>query len=345
MLTNLQGIHPDALTDLIKQDFPAYRAKQLLKWLYTFMETDTTLMSDLPAPFKTWINETFRLEFPKVDAVLVSRDKTRKYRLQLPDNSSIECVLIPENKKRTLCISSQVGCGRGCTFCATATMGIKRNLDVHEIVQQILLVSKDELPERLTNIVLMGMGEPMDNLDNVLEAVRLIQHPATLAFSPRRTTLSTCGVVPGIAKLADSGVKLKLAVSLNSAIDKIRNEIMPVNKRFPLNDLKRALQYFNAHNPFRITLEYIMIPGLNMDMANIRALRRFAGDLSCKINFIPFNPVPGLPFAAPDKNSIDKFIAMAQCIPQAVTLRKSRGGDVMGACGQLALAQTSKNKE
>lgn len=345
MLNHIHGIYPDTLTELVLKDFPAYRAKQLLKWLYTFMETDTARMSDLPAPFKAWITETFKLEFPKVDTVLVSRDKTRKYRLQLQDKAGIECVLIPENKKRTLCISSQVGCGRGCTFCATATMGIKRNLEPHEIVQQILLVAKDELPDRLTNIVLMGMGEPLDNLDRVLEAIRLIQHPATLAFSPRRTTLSTCGVVPGIIKLADSGIKLKLAVSLNSAIDKLRDEIMPVNKRHPLNDLKRALQYFNAHNPFRITFEYIMIPGFNMDMANIRALRRFTGDLSCKINFIPFNPVPGLPFTAPDKNSIDKFIAMAQSIPQAVTLRKSRGGDVMGACGQLALATNIQNKE
>ncbi|MDP2172642.1 MAG: 23S rRNA (adenine(2503)-C(2))-methyltransferase RlmN, partial [Candidatus Cloacimonadaceae bacterium] len=195
------------------------------------------------------------------------------------------------------------------------------------------------------NLVLMGMGEPLDNLQNVLDAIKLIQHIQSLAFSPRRTTISTCGIVPGIIKLADSGIRTKLAVSLNSAIDAVRDQIMPINLKYPLAQLKNALLYYQQKSPFRITIEYILIPGVNMSSTDIKALRRFAGDLSCKINFIPYNPVPNLPFEAPGKAQIETFMTAAMSIPQAVTLRKSKGADIMGACGQLALAKTSLTGE
>jgi 23S rRNA (adenine2503-C2)-methyltransferase len=223
-------------------------------------------------------------------------------------------------------------------------MGLRRNLESHELVQQILVAAP--LSSRcITNLVLMGMGEPLDNLDNVLDFLRLIQHEQSLAFSPRRTTLSTCGIVPGIISLADSGVKVKLALSLNSAVDAVRSRIMPVNLRYPLAELKRALQYYQSKSRFRITLEYILIPGLNMSPADLKALRKFSGDLSCKINFIPYNEVPGLPYKVPASAEVEAFMASARTLPQAITLRRSRGSDISGACGQLVTDRSRQTKE
>ena len=252
-------------------------------------------------------------------------------------------VLMPETKKLTLCVSSQVGCARNCAFCATGKMNLHRNLFPHEIVQQFLLASQ-ESTERITNLVFMGMGEPLDNLENVLSAIKLIQDNTTLAFSPRRTTISTCGIIPGIYTLADSGVKVKLAVSLNSARNSIRDELMPVNRKYPLTVLKKALLYFQKKNPFRITLEYILIPGVNMDDADLKALRQFSGDLSCKINFIPFNTLPFLPYLSPDEKEIESFLQKARAaLPQTITLRRSRGQDIQGACGQLVVESRKKS--
>lgn len=345
MLNSIYGIPPDKLAELAGKDFPAYRGKQLLSWLYKKAESDPAMMSDLPQDFKSWLTDTFDTGMPVIAGRYQSNDGTRKFRLRLADGAFIEMVLIPEGKKRTLCVSSQVGCARKCAFCATGTMGFKRNLESHEIVQQVLIAVRELLPERLTNIVLMGMGEPLDNLDRVTDAIRILQNPMGICFSPRHITLSTCGVIPGILKLASAKLKVKLAVSLNSAIDSVRDTLMPINRQFPLSELKKALQHFQSVNPFRITFEYILIPDTNMDITSVKALRKFAGDLACKINIIPFNPVEGLPYRAPTPAEVDSFYAMAQSIPQAVTLRRSRGSDIFGACGQLAIAGNKKDKE
>jgi len=345
MLNSIHGILPGQLAGFIGKDFPPYRAKQLLSWLYKKAESDPTRMTDLPPDFKAWLSATFDTRLPETAERLVSVDGTSKYRLRLADGGFIEMVLIPEGKKRTLCVSSQVGCARQCAFCATGTMGFKRNLESHEIVQQVLIASRELLPDRVTNIVLMGMGEPMDNLPRVQDAIRILQDPLGICFSPRHITLSTCGVVPGILKLASAKLKVKLAVSLNSAIDSVRDTLMPINRQYPLTELKKALQHFQSVNPYRITFEYIMIPGVNMDPAGIKALRKFAGDISCKINLIPYNAVEGLPYNPPTKDEIEMFYKLAQSIPQAITLRRSRGADICGACGQLAVAAKKKPKE
>ncbi|HPN40594.1 MAG TPA: 23S rRNA (adenine(2503)-C(2))-methyltransferase RlmN [Candidatus Cloacimonadota bacterium] len=356
MLNSLYGIRPSDLSALIIKDFPAFRTKQLLSWVYQKMVFDPDHMSNLPKPFKAWLNEAFDLSMPEIVDRQISRDGSIKLLLKLKDGLEVEAVLISEGKKRTLCVSSQTGCARACAFCATGTLGPGRNLLPHEIVQQVLLASQiliqqnasdgseSEAPDgtdHLTNIVFMGMGEPLDNFDNVMEALRIIQDPAGLAFSPRRITVSTCGIVPGIIRLADMGVKVKLALSLNSAVDSIRDKLMPVNRLYPLPQLKTALQYFKGKNPFRITFEYILIPGVNMDETAIKALRRFTGDLASKINFIPFNPVPQLGYRAPTKAEVESFMAAAASLPQAITLRKSKGQDINGACGQLALNHLS----
>ena len=336
MLNHILSLTPEALSTELCALFPAYRAKQVLEWIFTKFTTDPDEMTNLPSDIKEHLKLTYRLDLPVIDARLVSRDETVKYRLQLHDGKFIEMVMIPESKKRTLCISSQVGCGRGCEFCATGVGGLRRNLEPDEIIGQFILAAKDLLPHRITNLVFMGMGEPMDNLDNVLFALKTMQHEKGLAFSPRRTTISTCGVAPAIRRLADSGIKTKLAVSLNSADSETRMKIMPVEKQYHLNELKQALLYFRRKTNFRITFEYILIPGVNMSYEDIRHLSRFVNDISCKINFIPFNPINSKDWQPPTKVQIDDFLQKAAIIKQAVTLRKSRGADIMGACGQLA---------
>ena len=327
-----------AIKTAIIEHFPQYRYRQLMQWVYSRKIYDPSLMTNLPKDFIQWILDNYSFSLPQIDQERSAGDGSTKYRLVLQDSSKIEMVLIPdkEHKKLTLCVSSQVGCARACNFCATGRMGLIRNLAIHEIVGQIMLAATLSKDKRLTNIVFMGMGEPMDNLDSVLKAISLIQEEDTLAFSPRRITISTCGIPAGIAQLADSGIKAKLAVSLNSALDEVRNTLMPVNRKYSLAALKHAINYYLKRSSFRVTFEYILIPDLNMDSSAIKALQSFVGDLSCKINFIPYNPVPGLPYRAPEEAEIEAFMAIASSLNQAITLRRSRGAEVNGACGQLA---------
>ena len=293
-------------------------------------------MTDMPTDFRQFLNNTYSFELPIVEQSLESTDHTTKYRLRLFDGNIIEMVLIPDRSKSTLCISSQVGCSRNCAFCATAKLGLERNLDTHEIVGQIVLVSSLNAQNIITNLVFMGIGEPLDNLQSVIDSLLIIQADNTLSFSPRRTTISTCGIPEGIIKLADSGVKTKLAVSLNSAIDEKRDLLMPINRKYPLRELKQAILYFLRKTSYRVTFEYVLIPDCNMDSEDLLALKRFVGDISCKINFIPFNSIPAMQYKSPTQEQIDSFLKQAQGLNQAVTLRKSRGSEVFGACGQLA---------
>lgn len=332
---NFYGLLPQSALHELQPEFPAYRGKQLLEWVYKHLRNPLEAGVNLPKDFKSYLDERFSFVLPELVTSLSSQDGSVKSGLKLEDGSLVESVLIPDKDKSTLCVSSQVGCSRACAFCATGKMGLSRSLEPHEITGQIILACIQCKPQRLTNIVFMGMGEPLDNLDNVLHALSIIQAPETLAFSPRRTTISTCGIVPGIVKLADSGVKTKLAVSLNSALEDKRSLLMPITKKYSLTELKQALLYYARHSTFRITFEYILIPDLNMGKEDIAALRRFVGDLPSKINFIPYNPVPGLPYAKPTENEIEGFMRMAAALPQAIMLRRSRGVDIFGACGQL----------
>ncbi len=335
MLNNIFGKHPDELRKLMS-DLPGYRSKQLLQWIYDKHIFDPQLMSNLPAETRDELGRKLSFSIPQIDLKKTAKDGTSKYRLKLEDDNIIEMVLIPDGKKNTLCISSQVGCARACSFCATGELGLSRNLHTHEIVTQIMLGSLLCQPNRLSNLVFMGMGEPMDNLDNVLKSLTIIQADDTLSFSPRRTTISTCGITEGIRDLADSKIKTKLAVSLNSAIDEKRSMIMPINEIHPLKELKDALKYYLTKSNYRITFEYILIPDFNMGDEDISALKSFVGDISCKLNFIPYNTVPSLPYRSPSESEIEDFLKRAQSLNQAITLRRSRGAEIFGACGQLA---------
>ncbi|MEN6444808.1 MAG: 23S rRNA (adenine(2503)-C(2))-methyltransferase RlmN, partial [Candidatus Cloacimonas sp.] len=323
----------------LQPDIPVYRTKQILSWLYKSLINDPDAMTNLPQQIKLLLKDNYSFFLPEVDAMVVSKDRSIKYRLRLEDGELIESVLIPAAKKNTLCISTQVGCAHNCQFCSTGKMGFIRNLQSYEIVGQVINAAsylKNNGSSHLTNLVFMGMGEPMDNLENVLDALKMLQSNEGLSISPRHITISTCGVVPGIISLANSGIKVKLALSLNSAIESKRKELMPICKQYNLLELKQALLYYQRNSTYRVTIEYILFAGYNMGNEDLAALRKYIGDISCKINFIPFNVDGKSKFRAPTEAEITDFMQRAQILPQAITLRKSRGSDILGACGQLA---------
>lgn len=337
MRKNVLDLLPEELeTLLLEKGIKKYRVTQLLNWIYNNLTIDLDEMSNLPSEFKKVLSECFEFELPEIINEKSAEDRTSKYLLELTDNNRVEMVIIPHIEKNTLCISSQVGCSRGCKFCATATLGLERNLHVSEIVAQVYLAKRILKDEKLTNIVFMGMGEPLDNLSNVLKAVRILQHEKCFSFSPRRITVSTCGVIPGIKKLVESGLRLKLAVSLNSAIQEKREELMPVTKLYPLTELKNALLSFRKETAFRITFEYVMIKDFNIGKEDIKALLKFLGDISCKLNVIKWNEVAGSSYKSPSDEEVRNFIKSMEKLSSAVTYRQSRGAEIAAACGQLA---------
>ncbi len=295
------------------------------------------MMTDLPLDFKDFLLNRYDFTIPQIVKKVVSRDNSVKLLLQYSDNQKTECVIMPENKKNTLCLSSQIGCSRGCLICATGRMGLVRQLLAHEIVSQLILAQQQISPANITNLVFMGMGEPLDNLEEVRKAIAIIQSDYSFQFSPRRMTLSTCGIIPKLYELADSQLKIKLAVSLNSAIDAKRTTLMPINNTYPLSELKKALIYFRQKSPWRITFEYVMIPDFNIGNEDVRALIKYIGDISCKLNLITWNPIEGLPWRSPTPSEALAFQEKLRKLPHAVIIRKSRGADVHAACGQLAL--------
>jgi len=340
---HILSLFPEQLEEiLLSWGEKKYRISQIFDWIYQKYALSFDEMTTLSKDLRQKLNDHFDFNLPEIDIVQKSADRSEKFRLKLSDGYFIEMVFMPNEKKNTLCISSQVGCARNCQFCATAKMGLIRQLTPEEILGQVLIAQKQFPDQRITNIVLMGMGEPLDNYDNVVHFIRLMQSEKAFSFSPRRMTLSTCGVVPGINKLADSGIKIKLAVSLNSAINVKRNELMPINQLYSLEELKKSVLDFRKKTTFRITFEYIMIKNFNMSHEDVKALIKFAGDISCKINLIKWNHVPGLSWLSPDEKDIAQFIEQLSCISAAITLRQSRGEDIAAACGQLAGNQSQK---
>ncbi|MBN2830256.1 MAG: 23S rRNA (adenine(2503)-C(2))-methyltransferase RlmN, partial [Candidatus Cloacimonetes bacterium] len=335
--TNIYSLSSEELfASLIKGDTKSYRVQQLLNWLYQKFVNDTNGMTNLPLSFRKELNDKFSFSLPEIIKKVDSKDGSTKYLLKLEDDEKIEMVLMPSEEKTTLCLSSQVGCSRDCKFCATGKLGLTRNLQTHEIIGQIVLAMKLLSPNILTNIVFMGMGEPMDNFENLIKSLKILADTEALCFSARRTTVSTCGVVPQIRRFADSGVKAKLAVSLNSAIDSKRDELMPVNRLYPLAELKDSLRHYLSKNTFRITFEYVLIKDFNMGREDLKALIKFTGDLSCKINLISWNQVVGLAYKSPDVSETNNFRASLLKVNKAVMFRDSRGNDIAAACGQLA---------
>ena len=328
------------LTDMGEKPF---RAKQLWQWIYNKGVTDFSQMTTLSKPFREKLSTQFTVSHPKIVTEQNSVDKTRKWLMAFADGQQVECVYIPEADRGAVCISTQVGCAQGCKFCHTGTQKMMRNLTAGEIVGQFMAArdSYHEWPtptdetRYLSNIVVMGMGEPLYNFDNLKTALQILMDGDGIAISKRKITVSTCGVADKIPALADLGVKL--AVSLHAPTDEIRNQIMPVNHKFPLSVLIQACRDYQSrleHRQF-ITMEYVMLKGVNDSPQQAQDLIRLVKGLEVKVNLIPFHPWNGAPFEPSSHNAIHRFAKILEDAYIAAPIRRTRGEDIMAACGQL----------
>jgi len=318
---------------------PPFRARQLFAWIHGRGMTSTAPMTNLSKALRAQLADKADLTALVVDGEQSAEDGTRKLRLRLTDGRRIETVLIPDRDKLTQCLSSQVGCGLGCRFCATAAMGLCRNLTAGEIVDQVYRARELISPEqRVSNLVFMGMGEPLNNLDAVLTAVEILCTDVGANFSSRRITVSTAGVVPGIDELGRRNRHVGLAVSLNATTDEVRTRLMPVNKRWPLSALMDALRRFPLPRRRRITFEYVLIAGVNDTAVDARLLVRLLHGIRSKVNLIPYNPVlsHSTPdFARPSSAAVEAFAERLRAKDLSTFVRQSRGDDISAACGQL----------
>ena len=320
----------------------AFRASQVMKWIYQFGVDDFDVMTNLSKALRERLKEVAEIRLPEVVQDMPSSDGTRKWLLKVDEVNHIEMVYIPEAERSTLCVSSQVGCTLACSFCSTARQGFNRNLSAAEIVGQVALATRIiGLPENkgervVTNVVMMGMGEPLLNLDNVVKAMDLMQDDLAFGISKRRVTLSTAGVVPGIDELREQS-DVSLAVSLHAPNDALRDELVPINKKYPIKELMAACKRYVAGKPHRrVTFEYVMLAGVNDTLEHARELVKILRGVPAKVNLIPFNPFPGAPYEC---SSLDAINAFREVIMQAgiiTVTRKTRGEDIAAACGQLA---------
>jgi 23S rRNA (adenine2503-C2)-methyltransferase len=319
-----------------------FRARQLWHWIYHRGATDFAQMTTLAKPFRAALAERYVVRRPAASRALHSVDGTRKWLLRFPDGQEVECVHIPEEDRGTLCVSSQVGCTLTCTFCHTGTQRLVRNLEPAEIVGQVM-VARDALGEwpspkddrQLTNIVMMGMGEPLYNYDNVATALAIVMDHEGLSISKRKITLSTSGVVPMIRRCgAELGVNL--AISLHAVTDELRNTLVPLNRKYPIAELLDACRtYPGSSNARRITFEYVMLKGVNDSPAEARALVRLLKGIPAKVNLIPFNPWPGAPYECSSESAIAAFADIVNAAGYSAPVRAPRGRDILAACGQL----------
>ena len=344
---SLIGLSPDTLRAvLIEAGTPAnvaaMRARQLWNWIYVHGARDFSRMSNLAREFRDHMTERLSLERPEIVTEQKSSDGTRKWLLRSGPGIEYEAVFIPEPGRGTLCVSSQVGCTLNCRFCHTGTQNLVRNLTAEEIIGQVL-VARDALGDwpstgenrRLTNVVMMGMGEPLYNFDNVKAALAIVADGDGLALSRRRITLSTAGVVPMIAR-AGAEIGSALAISLHAVRDDVRDVLVPLNKKYPLAELIAAVRaYPGLSNARRVTFEYVMLKGVNDSLADARELVRLIRGIPAKINLIPFNPWPGAPYECSAWEQIEKFAEIVNRAGYASPVRTPRGRDIMAACGQL----------
>jgi 23S rRNA (adenine2503-C2)-methyltransferase len=331
------GVPADELTAwLHERGQPPLRARQVRRWLVSARATDFAQMSDLPAGLRHDLAGAFAPFASRTDRRLVSSDGTEKLLLRLGDGNLVECVLLKEADRRTVCVSTQVGCGMGCVFCASGIGGVVRNLAAHEILEQ-LLHARNLLPaaERLSHVVVMGMGEPLANLDALLEALETAVSPAGLGMSARHVHISTVGLPAKIRKLAELGKAYHLAVSLHAPNDELRNRIVPTNENVGLDALLAAADYFYAQTGRQVTYEYVLLRDVNDGPHHAAQLARLLRGRQAHVNLIPFNDVSGLGYGRPDAQAADDFTAILRAARVSVKVRKRKGADIDAACGQL----------
>jgi 23S rRNA (adenine2503-C2)-methyltransferase len=326
---------------------PGYRVTQLLHWLYARRAASWDEMTNLPKALRQRLSEAYTLAWPQLARRQGAADTTQKFLWRLADGALIESVLIPASPalygepsdRRTLCVSTQVGCAYGCKFCASGLEGWKRHLGVEEIVNQVLAVERMEGGggRMINNLVIMGMGEPLANYENLLQALRILNAPWGGHLGARKITVSTSGLAPQIRRLADEPQQFRLAVSLHGATDPTRARLMPINKKYPLRELTAACEYYQQKKGRMITLEYILIAGINDALDQALPLARLAHRLRARVNLIPCNKVEGLPWERPGEAAQEAFLAALERQKVAATLRREKGGEIDAACGQLRL--------
>ncbi len=332
-LKDFGGADFKALADGL--NLPAYRGRQIAKWIFgkgvlTFEE-----MTDLPLDLRRTLEDGFFIGRLALETAQTSRDATRKFLFRSPRDTPVESVLIPDGTRRTLCVSTQAGCRMACGFCVTGALGLLDQLSAGDIAGQFIEVAR-ETRERITHVVLMGMGEPLDNYENVARAVRTLVHPDWIGLSPRRVTLSTCGLIPPLIRFKTEFPRVRLAVSLGAPDDERRDRLIPVNRRYPLGALMEACRELPLQPRERITFEYTLLRGVNDSVEDARALARLIRGVRCKVNLLPFNASPILPYERPDEAAVDRFARVLAAKGVTVTVRKSRGRDIEAACGLLA---------
>lgn len=333
----LIGMELSDIKDALGPEHPPFRARQLFDALYRDPVAEISDITTLPQAFRQQLADQFCIGLPRTEKRFESRDGTCRYLLQLEDNRTIETVLMPEENRDTICISSQVGCPVDCRFCLTALMGLERNLTAGEIAGQVLHVAREHginPRDGRLNIVMMGMGEPLLNLDNVLKATRLLTDERGLGLSPRRITVSTSGIIPKIEELGKSEIRPKLAISLNASNEEQRRELMPITKKYHLKDLMEACRAYPLRTWEKLSFEYVLLRDVNDSEADARRVVRLLSRLNCKVNLIALNPGPGIPFGMPSPERVEAFQSiLRRAFP--CFLRKPRGRDIFAACGQL----------
>ncbi|MGE0040369.1 MAG: 23S rRNA (adenine(2503)-C(2))-methyltransferase RlmN [Vicinamibacterales bacterium] len=323
---------------------PAFRARQVFRWIWKKGEIDLERMTDLPRALRARLAETSVVSTPAVLDHEVSEDGTRKLVLGLADRRRIECVFIPDTPSQTFCISTQVGCAMGCAFCLTGKMGLARHLTAGEIAGQVRVLARElGMLETAFNIVLMGMGEPLHNYDATMKALRILNDPQGLALAPKRVTLSTVGLVPMLDRLAAEPLMPNLAVSLHATTEAQRAAIVPPAKKYSLAEIIEACRRFPVRKRSRITFEYVLLAGVNDGAEDARRLVRLLAGIKAKVNLLPLNAAPGIPFERPADARVDAFAAILAERGVTVMVRKSRGRDIRAACGQLIVEGPQKS--
>jgi 23S rRNA (adenine2503-C2)-methyltransferase len=345
MRTDLAELDRSSLeVALAEQGHESFRARQLFAWIYRRGVTDVDAMTDLSRELRTTIATNFTLTTPEIVKREQSSDGTEKFLLRLADGRQIESVFIPDTPSMTFCVSTQVGCAMVCAFCLTGKMGLVRNLTAGEIVGQVrVLAHHVDLREKAFNIVLMGMGEPLHNYDATMKALRILADEHGFALPPRRVTLSTVGLLPALERLAREPIMPNLAISLHAPTDALRGALVPLNKKYGIAEVINACKRFPVRKRSRITFEYVLLAGVNDRPDDARQLAKLLAGLKSKVNLIPLNAAPGIPFERPPDATIDRFAKTLADRGVTVSVRKSRGRDIRAACGQLIVEGERKS--
>jgi len=338
---DVKNISKDELIkELVRIGEKPYRAAQIFRWLYKTGVNSFDDMTDINKELREKLKDEFHItKIVLLDSKRSLSDCTTKYLLKLEDSHTIESVFLPEEERATLCLSSQVGCKFGCSFCASAPFGFVRNLKASEILDEVLFMKAQKRDGAITNIVFMGIGEPLDNYNNVIRAVRILNDEDAFKIGARRITISTCGIIPGIEKLAGEKLQVELSVSLHSADDKIRSKLVPINKRYPLNGLMAACKDYTVKTRRIITFEYVLIKGVNDSEGDAFKLARILTGLMCKVNIISYNQIKAKGYEAPAIDSVKDFIRVLKSRGINTMLRKSKGEDIDAGCGQLRISK------